>query len=151
MHYIILILSLRAPSAGALYPLEIYIAVNNVKDLNKGIHKYNPHQHVISLTKQGNVSKELMSAALGQSSISDGAIVMIIAAVFERVTVKYRSRGERYVYMEVGHAAQNINLQATALNLGTVVIGAFDDNKIKSVVGLPAQEKPICLMPVGKL
>jgi SagB-type dehydrogenase family enzyme len=140
-----------APSAGALYPLEIYLVAGNVDDLAPGIYKYNPVKNELNLVKEGDVRTSLAAASLGQSSVSEGAIDIVIAAVYERTKVKYGSRGERYVHIEVGHAAQNICLQATALGLGLVTIGAFDDAVVARVIGMSRDESPLYVMPVGRI
>ena len=139
-----------APSAGALFPLEIYLLVNNVENLQTGVYKFNPINHELKLWFEGNIKTELCNSALGQDSITQSAASIIITAVFERVTSKYGKRGITYVHMEAGHAAQNVHLQAEALNIGTVIIGAFDDEKVKKILCLPQDEQPLCIMPVGK-
>lgn len=140
-----------APSAGALYPLEVYLVVGNVTDLSKGIYKYQPENHellrITNMDKQG----DLCSAALGQGCVKDGAVVIVFAAVYERTTQKYGQRGIRYVHIEIGHAAQNVYLQAASLNLGTVVVGAFNDNKVHKIMNMPDEEKPLYIMPVGRI
>jgi SagB-type dehydrogenase family enzyme len=93
----------------------------------------------------------LARAALGQEWIEDGAIVLTFAAVYERTTQKYGARGRQYVHMELGHAAQNVYLQAEALDLGTVAIGAFDEGEVRRVTGMANDEVPLYLMPVGPL
>jgi SagB-type dehydrogenase family enzyme len=140
-----------APSAGALYPLEIYLVAGNVDDLAPGIYKYNPAENDLNLVKGGDARAGMAAASLGQRSVADGAIDIVIAAVYERTTVKYGVRGERFVHMEVGHAAQNICLQAAALGLGLVTIGAFDDVEVAKVVGMPQDESPLYVMPVGRI
>jgi len=138
-----------APSAGALYPLEIYAVVGNVKGLEAGVYKYFPFSHSIKKVLDGDKRKDLANSALGQESIIEGAVSFVITAVYSRTTKKYSQRGERYVIMEVGHAAQNLLLQATALDLGAVPIGAFYDNKVKSLLKLD-EEEPLYIIPVGK-
>lgn len=140
-----------APSAGALYPLEIYVVVGNVDNLAPGIYKYNPVKNELNLVKEGDVRTSLAAASLGQRSVSDGAIDIVIAAVYERTKIKYGSRGEKYVHIEVGHTAQNICLQATALGLGLVTIGAFDDAAVTRVIGMSKDESPLYVMPVGRI
>lgn len=140
-----------APSAGALYPLEVYLAVGNVQTLPKGIYKYRPHQHELVRVMEGDQQAKLTNAALWQSWVRESAAVVVFTAVYERTTQKYKQRGIRYVHMEVGHAAQNVYLQATSLNLGTVIVGAFNDEEVKRVMNLPEEEQPLCLMPVGKI
>lgn len=111
-----------APSAGALYPLELYIVAGNVNHLPNGIYKYNPNGHELSRVAEGDKRTELCDAALGQLSVSDAAAIIVFSAVYDRITGKYGNRGIRYTYTEVGHAAQNICLEAVSLNLGTVTI-----------------------------
>ena len=97
-----------------------------------------------------DLRKELCSAALSQSCVKDGAAAFIFTAIYERTTVKYGEMGIRYVYMEAGHAAQNLCLQATALELGAVTIGAFHDSRVASLLNLPSNEHPLYIIPVGK-
>ena len=139
-----------APSAGALYPLEVYLIAGYVNGLDNGIFKYVPQGHELTLHKEGDVLAKLQAAALGQSSIGEAAVDILIAAAFERTAARYGERAARYIYMEAGHAAQNICLQATALGLGTVPIGAFNDKLVSKVVGLPANEDPLYILPVGR-
>ncbi len=139
-----------APSAGALYPLEIYLVAGNVENLAPGVYKYQPTQNTLSLVKDGDVRAGLAAAALGQSSVREGAISIVIAAVYERTTRKYGPRGETYVHIEVGHAAQNICLQATALGLGLVTVGAFNDAGVRAIVGMSQDEIPLYVIPVGR-
>ena len=140
-----------APSAGALYPLEVYIASSNVKDLAPGLYKYRTQNHSIVKMDEGDKRIDVANAALGQEAIENSSAIIIITAVPERTEVKYGSRTERYVNMEVGHAGQNIYLQAVSLGLGTVMIGAFNDNALKKVLGLPGNEDPLAIMPLGKI
>jgi len=140
-----------APSAGALYPLEVYLVSGQVPDLSVGIYKYRPHKHELVKVDGEDKRDELAFAALGQSPVRDGAIVIVIAAVYERTMRKYGQRGIRYVHIEVGHAAQNIYLQAVSLRLGTVFIGAFYDDDVKRVLNMPDEEQPLCIMPVGRI
>jgi len=139
-----------APSAGALYPLEVYVAVGAVEDLPSGVYRYEPGRHALALVAAGDRRAELARAALGQECIAEGAAVIALAAVYRRTTGKYGERGIRYVHMEVGHAAQNVYLQAVALGLGAVVVGAFEDRDVKKVMHMGSHEEPVCLMPVGR-
>ena len=139
-----------APSAGALYPLEIYVVVGNVQDLSPGVYKYKPGPHSLEKVMDGDVRAELAGASLGQTSVRQGAVSFVITAIYERVTVKYGDRGVRYVHLEAGHATQNVCLQATALSLGTVTVGAFSDEQVTEVLNLPVEEKPLYVLPVGK-
>jgi SagB-type dehydrogenase family enzyme len=140
-----------APSAGALYPLEIYVACGNVSGMSEGVYHYLPESHALDRISGRDVREDLYRSALGQPSIRDAAAVIIIAADYNRTMRKYGERGIRYVHMEAGHASENIYLQAYALRIGTVAIGAFDDSSVQSVLGLSKDQMPLYLMPVGKL
>lgn len=139
-----------APSAGALYPLELYVLAGNVNNLPNGVYKYKPHKHELAMVVEGDKRTELCNAALDQPGVKDAAAVIVFSAVYERTTGKYGERGIRYVHIEVGHAAQNIYLQAVSLNLGTVVMGAFDDEEVKKIMNIGDKEQPLYIMPVGK-
>jgi SagB-type dehydrogenase family enzyme len=139
-----------APSAGALYPLEVYLVVGSVDDLGVGVYKYQPQEHALFRVGDGDVRAELASAALGQSFVDEAAVDIVIGAVYERTTRKYGDRGVRYVHMEAGHAAQNIYLEAVALDLGTVTIGAFSDELVMDILDMPESEVPLYIMPVGR-
>jgi SagB-type dehydrogenase family enzyme len=139
-----------APSAGALYPLELYVVVGNVENIADGIYKYEPNNHELAMIIEGDKRIELCNSALYQESIREAPASIVISAVYERTTWKYGERGIRYVHIEVGHVAQNIYLQAVSLNLGVAVIGAFDDDKVKKVINLSSKEHPLYIMPVGK-
>jgi SagB-type dehydrogenase family enzyme len=132
-----------SPSAGALYPLEVYMA------LPEGLYKYVPNQHQMLQVSKRNLMGPLSDAALGQGCIREAPAVVIITAVYERIERKYGSRGERYVKIEVGHAAQNILLQAVSLGLSTVSVGAFHDEKVRRILPIPDDHKPLYLIPVG--
>jgi len=138
-----------APSAGATYPLEIYLAVNRVEGLAPGIYHYINKSHSLELTKTGNFGKALRDAALGPDMLETAAVNIVVTAVYERTSLRYGERAPRYVHMEVGHVGQNIYLQAEALGLGTVAVGAFDDEKVQSLMGI--EEKVLYILPVGKL
>jgi SagB-type dehydrogenase family enzyme len=151
-----------APSAGALYPLEVYVVAGKVSGIGPGVYKYKPGDHVLELVCEGDKRAELGNAAPGQPNIKDAALDIVIAGVYERTTGKYSSpvrdeptgsrypRGVGYVYMEAGHAAQNVCLQAVSLKLGTVTIGAFSDDDVKSVTGLRVNERPLYILPAGR-
>lgn len=140
------------PSAGATYPLEIFVAcgINCVEEIGDGIYHYNIASHSLTLHHKGDVRLELGRAALNEEIIYQAPVDIIICALYERTTLHYGSRGERYVLMEVGHAGQNIYLQAAALGLATVAIGAFRDEQVREVLRLDKQHKPLYIMPVGK-
>jgi SagB-type dehydrogenase family enzyme len=140
-----------APSAGALYPLEIYLIAANVKDLTAGIYKYIPQDHSLKKISEGDKRTEISNASLKQESISSSSAIVVITAIYERTSVKYGKRTERYVSMEVGHVGQNIYLQAVSLGLGTVMVGAFNDEALKKAINLPDDEHPLALYPLGKI
>jgi SagB-type dehydrogenase family enzyme len=139
-----------APSAGALYPLELFVVAGNVSGLPAGIYKYSPKSHALLSIVKGDRRIDLCNAALGQSSVKRAAAVVVLSGVYERTTTKYGERGIRYVHMEAGHAAQNVYLQAVPLGLGTVVIGAFCDEEVKRILKMADREKPLYIMPVGR-
>ena len=139
-----------APSAGALFPLETYIAVGNVEGLATGVYRYDPATHSLSEVRKGDVRKSLSRAAYWQRSVRAGAIALVFSAVYERTTKKYGERGIRYTHMEAGHAAQNVYLQAQALGLGTVSVGGFMDRSVKRVLRMQDEEQPLSIMPVGR-
>jgi SagB-type dehydrogenase family enzyme len=140
-----------APSAGALYPLEVYLVANRVQELRAGVYHYRPRGNELDLLNEGDVHDLTAAAALGQECVRDAAAVLVFTAVYERTTHKYGQRGIRYVHMEAGHAAQNVCLQAVALGLGAVTVGAFEDRLVKRLPGFPAAEEPLYLLPVGRL
>jgi SagB-type dehydrogenase family enzyme len=145
------------PSAGATYPLEIFVVCgrNGIEDIAEGIYRYQLDSHSLVLRRSGDVRPELARAALDEESIYEAPVNIVICAVYSRTLLRYGERGERYVHMEAGHAGQNIYLQAVALGLATVAIGAFDDEEVGKVLGLDEEYKPLSLaeplyiMPVG--
>jgi SagB-type dehydrogenase family enzyme len=133
-----------APSAGALYPLEVWVATAS------GFYHYEPHKHRLTQHLERDLRPEIYRAALMQEAILQAPAVFVIAAVHQRTAQKYgEQRTPRYVPMEVGHSAQNLLLEAVALGLGGVVIGAFNDGEVERVLSLPAEQKPLYLIPVG--
>jgi len=139
-----------APSAGALFPLEIYVAVGNVKGIETGLYKYVSQEHKIVRTIDKDIRAELSAAALNQAMVRNAPITVVYTAVFGRVVERYGDRGrERYVFMEIGHSAQNVYLQAEALGLGTCAIAAFTDSRVSGLLNLAEEEKPLYLMPTG--
>ncbi|HIQ02921.1 MAG TPA: SagB/ThcOx family dehydrogenase [Desulfurococcales archaeon] len=139
------------PSAGATYPLEVYVVVGSggVKGLTAGIYHYDPYTHTLILIKEGDYREELYKAGLNQPWILNAPVNLVITAEYERTTRRYGERGIRYVHMEVGHAGQNVYLQATALGLGAVVIGAFYDDWVREIIGAPKNQHPLYIIPIG--
>lgn len=140
-----------APSAGALYPLEVYLVAGDVEDLPPGIYKYRPREHGLDRIAEGDKRADLAAAALDQDCLRKGAAAIVIAGVYERTARKYGQRAVRYVHLETGHAVQNMHLQAASLNLGTVEVGAFDDERIKQVMTMKPQQQPLAIMPFGRI
>jgi SagB-type dehydrogenase family enzyme len=140
-----------APSAGALYPLEITVVAGHVSGLGQGVYRYDPDGHALVKTGDRDRREALWRAALEQPPVRYAPLVVVFCGVYERTTRKYGERGIRYVHMEAGHAAQNVSLQAVSLGLGTVPIGAFRDEQVKSTLGLKSDESPLYLLPVGAL
>lgn len=138
-----------APSAGALYPLQLYLVAGDVSELAPGIYRHHPEQDAIVLQAGGDRRDDLANAALGQSWLALAPLTLVFAACYSRTTWKYRQRGIRYVHIEVGHAAQNALLMAVALDLGAAVVGAFDDARLASLLGLSEEESPLYLLPAG--
>ena len=145
-----------APSAGATYPLEVYVVVG--KDavlvgegeyLPAGVYKYDVKLHALRLVKPGDWRRSLMEAALNQRWVGYARVNLVICAVYERTTWRYGERGVRYVHIEVGHVGQNVYLMATALGLGTVAVGAFDDDRVAEIVDAEPEERPLYIMPIG--
>ncbi|MGQ9552687.1 MAG: SagB/ThcOx family dehydrogenase [Anaerolineae bacterium] len=133
-----------APSAGATYPLEVYLATGD------GLFHYEPQGHQLRRLGQQDLRSALAGAALQQGWVREAPAVFIFTAVAERTSRRYGQRAERYINMEIGHAAQNLLLQAVALGLGGVPVGAFEDDKVAKVLALPKDEAPLYIVPVGK-
>jgi SagB-type dehydrogenase family enzyme len=142
-----------APSAGATYPLEIlaFVGKETVDELQAGIYHYEVDAHSLSLNRPGDSRQGLAKAALDQGFIANAPMDIVICAFYPRTSYRYGRRGERYVHMEVGHVGENIHLQAVALGLATVEVGAFDDEEVRKVLGLEEQIKPLYIMPIGKM
>ena len=139
-----------APSAGALYPLEVHLATGRTNGLGHGVYRYLISEQALAQTAVGDHRTQLAKAALGQEAVAGAAAVIVLAGVYRRTTIKYGDRGVRYVHMEVGHAAQNVCLVAESLGIGTVVIGAFDDEYVKRVLRMGEDESPLALLPLGR-
>jgi SagB-type dehydrogenase family enzyme len=138
-----------APSAGALYPLELHLVAGNVAGLASGHYRYVPAQHALQAVQAGDMRRGVAQAALDQAWVAEAPAVVVVTAIDSRTTAKYGPRGVRYVHMEVGHASQNLLLQAVALGLGAAVVGAFDDVDLKQLLRLPGEEHPLAILPVG--
>ncbi len=150
-----------APSAGATYPLEIFVFVGKQgvidsetkqapEELQAGIYHYEADSHSLSLHKLADLRPDLARATLDQEFIIDAPVDIVICALYHRTSYRYGRRGERYVHIEVGHVGENIHLQAVALGLATVEVGAFHDEEVRKVLGVEEQIKPLYIMPLGK-
>ncbi|MCK4263003.1 MAG: SagB/ThcOx family dehydrogenase [Dehalococcoidia bacterium] len=140
-----------APSAGATYPLEIFILTGKgtVEELAEGIYHYEVDRHSLTMHLPGDSRRKLAGAAFDQGFIANAPMDIVICALYGRTSYRYGRRGERYVSIETGHVAQNVHLQATALGLATVEVGAFDDEEVRKVLQVQQEIRPLYMMPVG--
>jgi SagB-type dehydrogenase family enzyme len=140
-----------APSAGATYPLEFYLVVGErgVSGLAPGLYHYRPDSHTLELMQKGDLRHPVARASLHQTWMAAAPVIVVFAAEYRRCTARYGERGIRYTHMEVGHAGQNLFLQAGALGLACGIVGAFEDRALKEILHLPQQHEPLLIMPVG--
>jgi SagB-type dehydrogenase family enzyme len=140
-----------APSAGTLYPLDLYVVVGKggVEALAAGVYRYRPANHSLELVGTGDRRKDVAHAALTQMWIATAPAIFVITAQYERITSKYGERGVRYTHIEVGHVGQNIFLQAEALKLGAGIVGAFREASLADAIGAPKGQEPLIIIPVG--
>ncbi len=139
-----------APSAGALYPLRITFAALHVQSLAPGVYRFESGPHTLVLVRPAPRPEEFVAATHGQAWIGAASAVILISSADERTTGKYGSRGLEYIDMEAGHVAQNVLLQATALGLAATPVGAMNLGAVSKAMKLPAGERPLMLIPVGK-
>lgn len=130
-----------APSAGALYPIETYVLVNRVSDVEEGVYHYDVRQHRLEVVRKGSFGADITQAALGQGMLQEAAVVFIWTALVARSKWKYRERAYRYIYMDTGHIGQNAYLAAEALGLGCCTVGAFLDDEVNSVIGIDGEDE----------
>ena len=140
-----------APSAGATFPLEIDLLIHGTPGLDDGVYRYIPRDHALRQRLTGDRRQGVHEAALQQAAVLAAPVVMVISAVMTRTEARYGPRAERYVHMEAGHAAQNVSLQGVALEVGSVVIGAFDDAALAAALQLDEAERPLYVVPLGRL
>lgn len=139
-----------APSAGALYPIETYLVVNNAKGVEAGVYHYSIRSHQLEQLRLGDFRRQITAAALGQEMCATASVVFVWSAVFERCKWKYGQRAYRYVYLDAGHIAENLALAATSLNRGSCEIGALYDDQANAIVGIDGlEESVICMAVVG--
>lgn len=132
-----------APSAGATYPLEMYVTIPD------GVYRYLPNEHAVVQTKKGNPWEELSKAGFKPASVYQSPCVFVIGAEFERTSKRFGDEATRYVHLEGGHAAQNLLLQAEALGLSTVPIGVALNRQVCDLLGIPKEQKPIYVIATG--
>jgi SagB-type dehydrogenase family enzyme len=138
------------PSAGALQPVEAYILSRNIDDLEHGIYHYEADKHLLTLIRSGDFSHELYRFSLEQDHVREAAFNIILTMVYPRTASKYGYRSYRYALLDIGHVGMNIYLVATAMNLGTCAVGAFEDDKVGSLLQLDGRnEFPILIYPIG--
>ncbi len=137
-----------APSAGALYPIETYLVINNVEEINPGVYHYNIQNHYLELLKEGDYAAETTHAVLGQKMCAEAPVVFIWTAIFERMKWKYSQRAYRYVYLDAGHIAENLALTATSLDLGSCQIGALYDDEVNEIIGVDGTDESVIYMSV---
>jgi len=140
-----------APSAGGTFPLEMYLVAGHVDGLKPAIYRYRIRAHELVRVADGDRRADLAEASLGQDCIRRCAAAIALSAVYQRTIAEYGERGVRYVHMEVGHVGQNLHLEAAALGLGTVMVGAFDDVGVAAVLELPDDEAPVYIVPLGHI
>ena len=135
-----------APSAGALYPIETYLVINNVEGVAAGVYHYNIREHSLEQLKPGSFGEAAAEAALGQTMCAECAVVFIWTAIFQRMKWKYGQRAYRYLYLDAGHIAQNLALAATSLDLGSCQIGALYDDEVNELVGVDGTDESVVYM-----
>jgi SagB-type dehydrogenase family enzyme len=137
-----------APSAGALYPIETYVVINNVEGLEKGLYHYNIEEHTLEELKLDNFGRELAHAALEQEMLANAPLVFVWMAIFERSKWKYRQRAYRYVYLDAGIIGENLALSATGIGLGSCNVGAFFDNEVNKILGVDGTAESVVYLSV---
>lgn len=140
-----------APSARAVHPLGVLLVAGEVAGLAPGVYRYLPGEHQLVAMRAGDAREPLAMAARGQEAVRAGSITFVITAAYERTTSLMGDRGAKYVDFEIGHAAQSVCLQATALRLATVTMGAFSEDAVREVLGLGPAETPVYVIPVGRI
>lgn len=137
------------PSAGGIHPMELHVLAGDVSGLVPGVYAYDPDAHQLVLHRNGDLRAELMAACLDQSAVGSAPVVIVVAGNPELLRARYGDRSDRYTLLEAGHIGQNLMLAAQSLDLGLVTIGAFDDDAVAGIVGLPEGRQPYYVVPVG--
>jgi SagB-type dehydrogenase family enzyme len=130
------------PSAGATYPLTIYLLDDD------GISRYLPEPHALERVRPNDIRLDMWLPCLKQKAIANANVIIVIAVDYDKIRLRYKRRGERYAILEAGHVGQNIHLMCEALGLGCVMIGAFSDHKVQSLLGI--NEDPLYVIPIGR-
>lgn len=138
------------PSAGQTYPLETLVVAGAVTGLPPGIYRYLVAEHALALVTSGDLRADLYAATMGQAEAADAPVTVVLTAVYDRATGRYGTRGITYTLMEAGHAGQNLYLQAVVLGLGTVAVGAFREEVVRTALELQPDEHPLYLFPIGR-
>ena len=140
-----------APSAGALYPLDVYTVVgkNSIETLDSGVYHYNPRGHSIRKVADEDRRKDIAIASLRQMWMGEAPVLIVLTAEYHRINIKYGNRGIRYAHMEVGHVGQNIFLQCQALGLSAGIVGAFHDREVAKILRANKDHEPLIIIPVG--
>ena len=139
------------PSAGGIYPLNIYLIAGKITDLESGVYKYDRETHELNAIVSGDARTGLARACLDQNYTAEAPASIVVTCTCSRVRARYGSRGLRYGYMETGHVVQNVYLQAASLGMGTVSVGEFDDAAVREIIGAPADELTMAVLPVGNI
>lgn len=137
-----------APSAGALYPIETYLVINNVEDILNGVYHYSILKHQLEELKTGDFGIEISHAALDQDMCNNAAVVFIWTAIFNRSKFKYGQRAYRYIYLDAGHIAENLALVSAGLNLGSCHIAALFDDEINDIIEVDGEEESVIYLTV---
>lgn len=140
-----------APSAMALYPLEIDLVSGADTELPAGVYRYSPSDHSLAISRKGDLLQDLAGTTFDQAFVGQGSAVVVFSAVYERTAAKFGGQGPKMAHLDLGHSAQNLHLQARALGIGTVVVAAFRPLEAKQVLGLAENEEPLYLMPLGRM
>lgn len=140
-----------SPSAGAVYPLRAYLVAGDVEGLAPGVYRYDPDGHNLQLTIKGDKRKRMAVAAFGQNCVEEAAMGVLLTAWYVRITREFGEKGVRLAHIEAGHAGQNFCLEATALGLGAISVGKFDDDTFKQILKLPESEEPVYLLLAGRI
>ena len=141
-----------APSAGAVYPIEIYVVAHRVEGLEPGVYHYAVQEHVLAQVRAGDVRSEIVRAGILQNFLGEANVVFVLAAIFQRLRWKYRERTYRYALLEAGHIGQNVYLAATSMGMGACAVGAFNDDAVNALVGVDGLgEAALYVLAVGAM